>query len=106
MGGRNPDYVGATINADASWTLAQLWGQRARVEARCGACGVRLKVDLDGLLRARGPDGSLWNKTPRCKVIGCAGRAAFWARDETGSGPVKLAGERRMPQREPPRWGG
>jgi hypothetical protein len=104
MGGRNPDYIGTIINPDASWTLAQLWGQRVLVEARCDACGVRLRVDLDGLLRSRGPAYSLWNRTPRCKVIGCPGRVTFWARDSTGAGPQKLVGERRIVPPDPPRW--
>lgn len=104
MGGRNPDYLGTTICPDRSWTLADLWRQRALVEARCGSCGVRLRVDLDGLLRARGPDYSLWNKAPRCRVLGCAGRVTFWAQDGSGSGPVKLMGERLVVRPNPPRW--
>jgi hypothetical protein len=28
MGGRDPDETGTIITPEASWTLAQLWGQR------------------------------------------------------------------------------
>lgn len=28
-----------------------------------------MRVDLDGLIRAREPDYLLWNKTPRCRVV-------------------------------------
>jgi len=74
------------------------------VEARCDACRVRLKVtSTPGCTRGR--EYRLWNKTSRCKVIGCPGRVTFWARDETGSDPVQLVGERRVVPRDPPWWG-
>jgi hypothetical protein len=104
MGGQNPDDLGSMITAERAWTVAQLWALRILVEARCSGCNVRLRVDLDGLIRARGPDYSLWNKSPRCRVIGCAGRVAFWGRDRPGSSAVKLTGERRTPEAATPRW--
>ena len=104
MGGQNPDYLGSLITTERAWTVVQLWSLRAQVEARCDRCAVRLRVDLDGLIRARGPDYSLWNKTPRCRVIGCDGRVGFWARDRPGASAIRLAGERRTPEAETPRW--
>jgi hypothetical protein len=104
MGGQNPDYLGSAISAERAWTLAQLWTLQAMVEARCDTCRVRLRVDLDGLLRARGPDYSLWNKTPRCRVVGCRGGGGFGARDRPGGPETPLRGERRIAPAPLPRW--
>jgi len=104
MGGQNPDYLGSLITPDRAWTLAQLWTLRAMVEARCGRCQVRMRVDIDALVRARGPDYSLWNKTPRCRVVGCPGRVTFWAKDRHNADLVRLKGEQRHPPLPPPRW--
>ena len=104
MGGQNSDYLGGSVTPELAWTLAQLWGMQAMVEARCDTCRVRLRVDLDGLIRARGPDYSLWNKSPRCRVVGCPGRVGFWARDRPGGPETPLRGERRIAPKPTPRW--
>lgn len=56
--------------------LAQRWD----VTGRCRTCRLELRVDLRATIAGRGPGFSLWNRTGRCKKVGCYGVVEFHAK--------------------------
>ncbi|WP_337186674.1 hypothetical protein [Phenylobacterium sp.] len=77
----------------ASWTedVEALALEKAAVQAVCG-CGYRKLVDLDKLIRERGPRFSLWGRHPRCPAEGCNDRLKFYAVRPGGSWKLNLWG--------------
>lgn len=77
----------------AAWTqdVELLIKESATVHALCG-CGYRREVDLQRLLRERGPRFSLWNRTPPCPAPGCRQRVHFYAVRPGGSWKLNLWG--------------
>ncbi len=47
------------------------------VMARCQACQLDLRIDLDLVVRLNGPDLVLFGKSCRCRRMGCSGRMIF-----------------------------
>ncbi|MNJ26332.1 hypothetical protein D3C77_208060 [compost metagenome] len=47
------------------------------VMARCQACQLDLRIDLDLMVRLNGPDLILFGRTCRCRRLGCSGRMVF-----------------------------
>lgn len=45
--------------------------------ARCLACHLDLRIDLDLMVRLNGPDLSLFGRTCRCRRLACLGRMIF-----------------------------
>lgn len=45
--------------------------------ARCQACQLDLRIDVDLMVRLNGPDLVLFGRTCRCRRMGCAGRMFF-----------------------------
>lgn len=52
--------------------------QNWTVISRCGRCGLRMKTDLEALLRARHWRLRLWNYRPACRRLNCSGRVTFY----------------------------
>ncbi len=47
------------------------------VMARCQACQLDLRIDLNLMVRLNGPDLILFGRTCRCRRLGCSGRMVF-----------------------------
>lgn len=78
--GHNPRYQ---TWSSAQWmnragTVAELQVQGWPVVARCLTCRLEMDVRLTVLLKARGPDFSLWGRSARCRSRRCQGRMYFW----------------------------
>ncbi|MDZ4370106.1 MAG: hypothetical protein U1C74_01620 [Phenylobacterium sp.] len=77
----------------ATWTedVEALALDGAIVRAVC-ACGFEKVVDLQLLIRERGPRFSLWNRHPPCPADGCTRRLKFYAVRPGGSWKLNLWG--------------
>ncbi len=80
MGRRNPDRVSIADRRARCETVDQMRRQGWDVIARCGQCGLVMRVDLSLIIRVRGPAVSLWNRQARCRRLGCGGFMQFQAR--------------------------
>jgi hypothetical protein len=79
MGARRPDNVPMVIWRGGCETVGQMIARDWRVMSCCLRCHVKQHTDLKVIAKVRGPNASLWNRRPRCKVIGCGGRVQFHA---------------------------
>ena len=57
----------------------------ARVRAECRKCKVCLEVDLIPLLAKLGPQATLLDRHPPCRVVGCDGEILFVASPGEGT---------------------
>lgn len=77
MGSRNPDRVALSVRRGRCETVEQMIAQRWDVIAKCRTCGLTTHVDLKVIAIVRGPAFSLWNRTSRCRRVGCLGVVDF-----------------------------
>ncbi len=47
------------------------------VISNCEKCDLMMTVDLERLIRKRGPNLSPWNRKARCRRLGCRGYVSF-----------------------------
>jgi hypothetical protein len=80
MGTRNPDRIALSLRRRGCETVDQMRRQGWDVVCRCRDCGLLMRVDLAMIIRVRGPHLSLWNRTARCRRLGCLGHVEFQAR--------------------------
>ncbi len=66
---------------DLDWirTIGGMIRAGARVRATCRKCKVCLDVDLAPLLVRLGPEGTLLDRHPKCRVFNCDGTVIFTA---------------------------
>lgn len=86
----NWDRKHAPPSAEAALTLAEMKAAGWTVRAVCLRCGVRLRVDLDRLVRQLGGNEILWGRRSPCKVEGCDGQVVFSARAVRGGSWVAM----------------
>ena len=77
MGYKKPERrdLGDLLASQAS--VGQMRRDGWIIYARCRHCETDLRVDLNVTARIMGADYKLWDRTTRCKRVGCEGRAAF-----------------------------
>ena len=81
MGSRNLDRIPMSAWRAKVETVGEMWREGWRhVRARCETCRAQFSVDLERVLRERGPKTSLWNREQRCPKDGCAGPVRFLVR--------------------------
>lgn len=78
--GMNPRYGnwGMAEWAGRAGTVADLIRQGWSVVANCTLCSLEMDVRLDVILKAKGPDFSLWGKQAKCRRRKCPGSMLFW----------------------------
>jgi len=59
------------------FTIAQILTRGGRACWLCLVCRAQGPVDLAAVAAALGPDATLANRRPRCRVAGCPGRVRF-----------------------------
>lgn len=80
MGSRNPDRVPLANRRSKCETVQQMQDQAWDLLSKCDTCGLLMRVDLATIIKVRGPEFSLWNRTSRCRRVGCGGRVEFLAK--------------------------
>jgi hypothetical protein len=80
MGHRNPDRVPISIRRQKCETVAEMARDRWEVISHCRHCGLIMTVNLRLVARVSGPKTSLWNRTSRCRRLGCTGVVDFQAK--------------------------
>jgi hypothetical protein len=81
MGSRNLDRVPMSAWRAKCETVGQMWRADWRyVRARCEACHAEFQIDLEKVIREKGPKTSLWNRRQACPREGCAGPVHFMVR--------------------------
>lgn len=60
-------------------TIGHLMANDAEVVAHCSACGGSWDADLERIAKAKGVNYTLWNRTTRCRTVGCKGKVWFKA---------------------------
>lgn len=98
MGTRNLDRIALYELRHKGETVADMWKLCWRCIAVCEACGIELRVDLVALIRLSGPGLSLWNKTAKCRRVGCDGRVYFMASPPGGRGFEFMGKAARIPR--------
>lgn len=81
--------------------IHRLQEARWRITAVCNQCHLNIAVDLRVMAFLLGPKGSLWNRHPVCRRIGCEGRVTFWAQPPQAPSPFPMRAE--WPFDNPPR---
>ncbi len=61
-------------------TVGQMIDKGWDVISRCTRCHTQTHVPLKAVLRVRGRNFSLWNRRPRCLVVGCAAPMIYMAK--------------------------
>jgi hypothetical protein len=61
-------------------TVADFARDHVEVITDCPKCGLQMVVGLAMVARVSGPETSLWNRKPRCRKLGCGGRATLKAK--------------------------
>lgn len=83
MGARNVDRFSLRERRSKGETVADMWKERWRVRSYCESCGVRMRLNLEHVIRVNGPAFSLWDKTATCRRVldvgGCSGTVFFEA---------------------------
>jgi hypothetical protein len=92
--GANPRYrLWTTENWRSSApTVADVKRAGWAVYALCARCDLRMTVDLDVIIQAKGGSFVLWGRTVRCRRLHCWGRAVFVCRPPRGEGDVVMSG--------------
>ena len=84
MGGHRPN-VGVSMELNWIATVGGMIRAGTSVRATCRKCQVCLDVDLAPLLMRLGDKGTLINRHPPCRVIGCGGTVIFSASPGEGT---------------------
>jgi hypothetical protein len=71
MGHINPDRMTLPPSPVTALTLAEMRVARWELRAACNRCRVTLRVNLDVMIRAYGPDAVWWGRKPRCPGFEC-----------------------------------
>ena len=71
-------------------TVGQMRLNGVNISAYCGKCRNAFRVDLVALIMVRGPDYSLIDQHPRCRIIDCKGRCNFLVSAGKGTPMVTL----------------
>jgi len=58
-------------------TVGQMRLQGVQIKAFCDKCRNTFRVDLVALIMVRGPEYSLIDQHPPCRIIDCTGRCSF-----------------------------
>lgn len=81
MGTRRPENVPMVVWRGGCETVGQMIEKQWDVITRCSRCQTRTHVALKVvLLRARGRNFSLWNRRPRCQIVGCGAPMIYMAK--------------------------
>jgi hypothetical protein len=81
MGNRNLDRIPMSAWRAKCETVGEMWHAGWRfVRARCETCRAEFQVDLERVIREKGPEISLWNRHQRCPRDGCGGQLHFMVR--------------------------
>jgi hypothetical protein len=81
MGSRNLDRIPMIAWRGRCETVGEMWRAGWRhVRARCETCRSEFQVDLQRVMREKGPKTSLWNRKQRCPRVSCAGPVHFMVR--------------------------
>ncbi len=80
MGAKNLDRIPAAAWRQRIETVADFQRDHIEVITDCPKCGLQMVVDLALVARVSGPTTSLWNRKPRCRKLGCGGRATLKAK--------------------------
>ena len=81
MGSRNLDRIPMSDWRAKCETVGQMRRAGWRfVRARCETCRAEFQVDLDRVIRERGPKVSLWNRRQACPKASCGGQVHFMVR--------------------------
>ncbi len=80
MGRKHPDRWPAEVWRGTAETVGSMKVQGWSVRSYCRACHLMMEVDLDALVKLRGPGLVLWNRQAKCRRIGCAGVVEFQGR--------------------------
>ena len=81
MGNRNLDRIPTSDWRAKCETVGQMWRAGWRfVRARCEACRAEFQVDLERVIREKGPKVSLWNRQQACPKHSCPGPVRFMVR--------------------------
>jgi hypothetical protein len=81
MGHRNLDRIPMTEWRAKCETVGQMLRAGWRfVRARCETCRAEYQVDLEKVMRERGPAVSLWNRRQACPKQSCPGQVHFMVR--------------------------
>jgi len=80
MGHRNPDRVPISYRRARCETVSDMLREGWDVISKCRTCGLMMGVDLALVAKVKGGKVSLWNRTQRCKRIGCTGTVDFMAK--------------------------
>lgn len=73
MGHRNPDRIDTPPSPLSAFSLAEIHLAGWEVRASCNRCRTSLRVSLPALIRAQGPDATVWGKHPPCPGFECNG---------------------------------
>ena len=71
MGATKPDNVPMLKWRSGCETVGQMIERNWLVITRCTRCRTEMRVPLKAVVRVRGRNFSLWNRRPRCLVVGC-----------------------------------
>lgn len=77
MGSRHPDRVSAAVWRQSCETLGDMYRKRWALAVVCRTCRLELRADLVSMVLRLKPDFSPWNRTSRCRRIGCRGVVDF-----------------------------
>src|SRR5215469_11960901 len=81
MGNRNRDRVSMTDWRRQFETVLQMWkGGWRDVRASCDTCKAEFQIDLEKVIREKGPKTSLWNRRQPCPKADCPGTVQFTVR--------------------------
>ena len=77
MGYRNPERRDLAHHLATPATISDMARIGWVVMARCQACQLDLRIDLELMVRLNGADLVLFGRTCRCRRMGCSGRMLF-----------------------------
>lgn len=90
MGSRNADRVHISQWKSKAPTIADMWRGGWKIRSYCESCSDERLVNLDAMIRAKGPGHSLWDCTTVCpRIVGpgsaCRGRVFYKGRPQSGA---------------------
>lgn len=81
VGSQNLNRVHMTAWRAKCETVGQMWRADWRfVRALCETCRAEFQVDLERVIREKGPKTSLWNRRQACPKDDCGGQVHFMVR--------------------------
>lgn len=97
MGSRNIDRIPIGARRRNAESVGAMLAGGWEVEAWCGVCGIKLRVELAGIVAAKGASYSLWDRRARCRRVGCQGRVRFHGRPPGAPGFSPLVSRKPDP---------